>query len=38
MAKLGADLDTELLYHVSSPADLLDLLRMDAVGTLYSRE
>jgi len=37
-AKLGANSDTELLYHYSHPDDLLNLLRMGAVGTLYSRE
>lgn len=37
-AKLRPNSDTELLYHGSPPDDLLHLLRMDAVGTLYSRE
>jgi len=37
-AKLGANSDTELLYHTSLLDDLLHLIRMDAVGTLYSRE
>jgi len=27
-------LDTELLYHASPPYDILNLLRMDATGTL----
>jgi len=36
--KFGADSDSELLYYVSPSADLLDLLRMNAVGTLYSGE
>ena len=38
MAKLGVGSDTEMLYHVSPLDDLSNLLRMDAVGTLYSRE
>jgi len=37
-AKLGANSDNELLYHASPPDDLLHLIRMNAVGTLYSRE
>jgi len=36
--KLGANSNTELLYHASPPADLLHLIRMDAIGTIYSRE
>jgi len=38
MVKLGASLDTELLYHSSSRDDLLNLLRMDADETFFSRE
>jgi hypothetical protein len=35
MSKLGVGLCTEMLYHVSPLANLLYLLRMDAVGTLF---
>jgi len=38
LAKFGANSDTELLYHASPPNNLLHLIGMDVVGTLYSRE
>jgi hypothetical protein len=38
MVKLGASSDTELFYHSSPPDDLLNLLRMDAAGTFFSRD
>ncbi|XP_024633938.1 uncharacterized protein [Medicago truncatula] len=38
MAKLGAYSDTELFYHSSPPDDLLNLLRMDAAETFFSRD
>jgi len=34
----GASSDVELLYHASPPDDLLNLLRMDVIGTFYSLE
>jgi len=38
MAKLGAGSDTKLFYHDSHLVDILYLLGMSAVGTLYSVE
>lgn len=38
MAKFGASSDTGLSYHSSPPDDLLNLLRMDAAGTFFSRD
>jgi len=38
MAKLGASLDVELLHHASPTDELLNLIRMDAIGTFYYRE
>lgn len=37
MAKLGASSDTEFFVHSSAPQDLLDKIRMDAMGTLFPR-
>jgi len=36
--KLGANSDSELIFQASPLDDLLHLVRMDAVETLYSRE
>ena len=36
-AKVGANSDAELVIHHSPPADLLPLLRADALGTYFVR-
>jgi len=36
-AKLGATSDSHLVVHQSLPADLLSLLRVDAMGTYFLR-
>jgi len=37
MVKLGASSNIEFLLHASPPNDMLHLLKIDAVGTFFSR-
>ncbi|MCI50277.1 glucan 13-beta-glucosidase, partial [Trifolium medium] len=37
-AKLGATSDVDFLTHASPPEDIRDLLRNDALGTLFRRD
>lgn len=37
LAKLGASSNEECLFHATPPQELLDLIRFDAIGTLFPR-